>query len=109
MKSYLQFISIILLLYSNLSYSQDYKDRDSLPEITVTATSDKTYNSTIFKRSTLRKSARLSKGNLEQFKNTLKAQVSKKLVLTEKEWRLLYNQAQKLTLNYKLDELPSVL
>jgi hypothetical protein len=110
------FFSIIFILTSFLSVAQEMTKENkvlsnTLDEITLIVKKSSFKNDAVFleNKNYLRKAARLSKGDMDTFKNQIRSTVPSFKDITDTRWGELYDASKLLTFLGKVEELPSVL
>jgi hypothetical protein len=108
--------STVIILVSSFSFAQENTSvkeilPNSLDEITLIGKKSSLKGTTVFieNKKHLRKAARLSKGNIDNFKENISTTVPSFTDLSDTHWKQLFEESKLLTFQGKIEELPSVL
>lgn len=108
--------TIILSFVALFSYAQETQTNNkiianSLEEITITVKKTSLKEKAIFinNKKALRKAVKLSKGDIDKFKNEISTSIPSFSDIIDNNWEELYDESKLLTLIGKVESLPSVL
>lgn len=108
--------AVILSLVASFSYGQETQTNDkiianSLEEITIVVKKSSLKDKAIFvnNKKALRKAAKLSKGDIDKFRNEISTSIPSFSDVIDNNWEELYDESKLLTFIGKVESLPSVL
>ncbi|MFT5926594.1 MAG: hypothetical protein ACI9WL_001343 [Rubritalea sp.] len=108
-------VSSIIILMSSFSFAQENTSvkeilPNSLDEITLTVKKSSLKENTVFieNKKHLRKAARLSKGDIYNFKEQILRTVPSFTNLSDTDWKQIFAESKLLTFQGKIEEIPSV-